>query len=103
MKDDRRSLPAAIVIALLRASPLLAWGGFMLWQGWQTEGALMPGQGIGPYSFHIFGSILICGALLGVAVIVMRARAPRKQADRIIESEDAVFDADAAIENYLAS
>jgi hypothetical protein len=103
MKDDRHPLPVAILIALLRASPMLAWGGAMLWWGMRYDGPPIPGQGVGPYSFHLFGALLIGIALIGVAIIVMRARAPRKRADRIIESEEQVFDADAAIQNYLAS
>ena len=104
MNDDRRPLPLAILVALLRASPLLLWGGGMLWWGMKvTPGPVDARHAIDAYSFHIFGALLLCVALVGVAIIVMRSQAPRKREDRIVESEELVFDPDAAIANYLAS
>ena len=74
---------------------------------WLTLGLGIKASGVAPpadwFAPLFFGVLALCAALFGVIRLVMGLRAPLPRSERAADgSETLTFDADAAIERYLA-
>lgn len=98
--EDRPNLALAAIKALLFTAPLFAWGGMLLWFAGPVEASMSDS---GPFSLWVSGMLIVFAGVAGIIYQVMKARAPFRQRDRITEADQVTFDADAAIQNYLAS
>lgn len=103
MNVDRALKPLNVVPRLLGSMVAIGVG---LW--WISIGLGIhdlgdigsPGDAMGPL---IFGAVAVCGGLFGIVRAVMTAMAPTPRDERAPEGSDTLtFDADAAIERYLA-
>ncbi len=104
MDDYRPPWIISFLIASLKSSLILIWGGGFLWYGmslgeFQNDGSNI----VDHYSFHIMGAIFIILGLCGFAYNLLKLRAPTKASDKLTEAGEVTFDPDAAIANYLAS
>jgi len=104
MTDHRPSRLFAFVVACTKSFAALMLGGGFLWYG-LTFGDMpfAPRQPIGHYSFHIGGAILIAAGLLSFAYNFLKSSGPTGTKRKLSEDADVPFDADAALEQYLAS
>src|SRR4051812_16285295 len=93
---------AIFIKALLRSSIAFAWGGALIY----FAGDANPSDRIeseNRFSFLLAGAILIVIGIALMAYNVMKARAPAKLSERPTPAAaDLAFDADAAVERYLA-
>ncbi len=104
MNDYRPPWIIAFLLASLKSSLILIWGGGLLWYGMSLgDLPLFGNESIGHYSFHIMGAIFIVLGLGGFAYNITKLRAPTKAEDKLTEATEVTFDADAAIARYLAS
>jgi hypothetical protein len=104
MIDYRPSRLFAFVAASTKSFTALLLGGGFLWYG-LTFGDMpfSPRQPIGHYSFHIGGAIFIAAGLLSFAYNFLKSSRPSGTKGKLSEGDDGGFDADAALEHYLAS
>ena len=92
------SLMVRLVVGLF----VLAWAGGLIWYGWGLLSIGLPGFQSGGFSLVATGMPLLVPTLIGLIYNLMRRRAPARRSERPTEPEEVIFDADAAIENYLA-
>ena len=83
---------------------VLVWAGGMIWYGkgllsWDGDGHAQ----MGGFSMVATGMLLLVPTFAGIIYNVMKVRAPAKRSERPTEPEELVFDADAAIQRYLAA
>ena len=98
--EARPNLAWAAIKPLLFTAPLFAWGGMLLWFAGPVEDSMTDS---GPFSLWVCGTLIVFAGVAGLIYQLMKARAPLRQRDRITEANETTFDADAAIENYLAA
>jgi hypothetical protein len=92
------SLAVRLVVGLF----VLAWAGGLIWYGWGLYSTGLPGMQSGGFTLAATGLFLLAPTLIGLIYNLMKRRAPAKRSERPTEPEEVVFDADAAISNYLA-